>query len=196
MITFIDFDIYGRTDERGNPLILRGNEAIKNAIITYLLSKRGDYIRRPAFGGILDQIEFKVKNNDNLNAYSTELAQDITRHFGAYVNVLGVTINPDYAIRAIEVSLTIEYINTDAPEVETFYVYRKGLKYVDEINFIEVPFIGMALVNFILSEIPNQPSAPLVYNSAIKSFTWNNYKFPSLTTESDEYLYIVGILNT
>lgn len=195
MITFIDFDIYGRTDERGNPLILRGNEAIKNAIITYLLSKRGDYIRRPTFGGILESIEFKAKNSDNLNSYSNELAQNITQQFGAYVNVLEVSINPDYGIRAIEVSLTIEYINTDAPEVETFYVYRKGLKYIEEINYIEVPFIGMNLVNFILSEIPTQPSAPLIYNSAVGSFTWNSYKFPELTTESDEYTYILGILN-
>ena len=54
-----DIDVYGNETQAGQPLEYFDEEAIKNALILYLTSSKGDYIRNPKAGGVLKNLLFK-----------------------------------------------------------------------------------------------------------------------------------------
>jgi hypothetical protein len=193
-LNLIDIDIYDRTDNRGAPLSFEDGEAVGNAITAYLTARKGDYYRKPTFGGLLDDLLFRVQRTE----YSTKEADilaDLQEKFAFFVTINSVTITPDPIERLIQVDVT--YTISRTQEAASLTVFKRFVpKYVKDITYIDVPFAGENLVNFITSEIEIQPKSPLIFNPQFQLFTWNHYRFTNFSANSDEFQYILELLNS
>lgn len=188
----ITLDIYDRRDANGLPLKIEDGNAIANAMQTFLIAKSGDYVNRPDAGGVLDIYEFKGLNR-NFTADAKEIKNILNNKFIGRATVSNIIIIPDFNTRILTIEVTITITKTQ--EEKTFNVYRKAdIKYVNEPNYIEIPYEGDNLILFIQGELIEQPKSPLIYNTNLESWVWNNYNFINLSNNSDELQYLIEMI--
>jgi hypothetical protein len=190
----ITIDIYDRRDANGSPLKIEEGDAIANAMQTFLLSKSGDYINNPDLGGILDVYDFKGLNR-NFVEDASRITSILNENFSDKAFVSNVGIIPDFPLRLITIEVTITIIKNR--EEKKFSIYRKAdIKYIQEPNYIDIPYEGENLVNFIQGELLEQPKTPLFYNDKIEAWVWNNYKLVNLSNNSDELQFLIELITS
>jgi len=106
-----DFSLFGGLDKNGNIKKLEGKEAITNALKSWLLSKRGDYIRRPNEGGFLYNWLCKPMSDYNTKRILSSLQIGITYTFAPRIIIETLEVIPNYGRKIYTINLTGIVVN-------------------------------------------------------------------------------------
>ena len=190
---FEDFDIYGREKDDGQPYYFHDDEALGNALTLWLTSKRGDFIRDPEEGGILDHYLFKNMTNSSINQIQFMLTNAIYRKFSNSIQLNNLVIAPDRVSRTIEIS--IYYTSLVSNKQNTVTIYIDEFPDIVYYKYQDVEYVGETLYNFIVLKKPSMNGRRLTYNIEEESWTWGKYKFVNLTTTDSYFSVILAYIN-
>jgi hypothetical protein len=179
-----DIDIFGREKREGIALDCLNADAIKNALILFLTTKKGDYIRNPGAGGIVDFAFFKTPTEANIQKIGFILKNAINNYFVPAIELQEINVIPDYDNKILEISivykdLTTLVINNVSLYTNTSYAYQK-------FEYEEVSYTGANLLRFIILQKTGDPSKKLIYNSDDGVWYYGKFKLINLT-QSDPY---------
>ena len=190
---YTDIDIFGRELPNGAAIEYTDEEAVKNALTLWLTSKRGDFLRNPSAGGVVDFFVFKSMNNVNKGRLVFSLKNAINNNFFPKIQLTNVDIIPNYADKYWEI--TVEYIDPFTGKSQTSNIYTKDLSKRETFVYEEIDYEDENLENFILLKKPGMPGKLLIYNVEFGCFTWGQYKFTNLTPESSNLERLLSIVN-
>lgn len=175
-----DVDIYGKKNYVGETLTFKDANAVNNAIMAYLVTKKGNYLYRPTYGSPLDILEFKNLDLLQFSNYGQRIAQNIQNTFSRYIRDVIVNLVPSYETRTIEV--TLQYVSLLENRVIDTVLIKKvtGFKYENEKSYIDVPLEKENLIRWMETEVMRQPKNALIYVPTVQSWVWNNYKLSKL----------------
>lgn len=100
-----DFSIFGGLNQKGEISVIRGKEAVRNALLSWLLSKEGDYIRRPDTGGFLYNWLCKPMSEYNTSRMLNSLQIGIEYFFSPQIIIITLEVIPDYKKKKYRVTL-------------------------------------------------------------------------------------------
>lgn len=96
--------IYDASEDNKGIRILTDVEAVENALRLWLVSFKGDTIRRPDAGGYVTQWIFKPMDEDTAFDIKTAIRVGLEREFSPNIVVHKITVIPDY----VNMSWTVE----------------------------------------------------------------------------------------
>lgn len=108
-IIYFDFDLFGRTDNGGNIIVYKNEEAIVNAIRMWFASRTGDRLRSPNTGGFLDFQVSKLMSTDRIESLRLRIGRALEEDFNNVFSVVKIEVLPDYNLRLLNVSLDITF---------------------------------------------------------------------------------------
>jgi len=193
-INYFDYDIEGNTFIDGNAIVYENDEAIKNAISQWLVSKRGDYLKNPSEGGILDYFLFKNMTNSNLELIGFAIQNLFTINLVSLVKLVNISIQPDYTNRSIDIDVVYKINGTNTIVTEQLSMD----KVIDKKSntYIDIEYIEENLFEFVKIQKYSHPSQKLIYDNDVLSWVWGEYKFINLV-DTDEYferiLYVCNV---
>jgi len=115
-VEYIDTDIRGLIDSNGNLVTLRGEDAIKNSIISWLTSFRNDILRSPGKGGYLTQHLYKPMSEYNRNLIRDSITDGIYQDYFPRVRLLSLKVEPNYEKKEWNIFLNV-YVKEIKQEV-------------------------------------------------------------------------------
>lgn len=183
-INYFDYDIEGNTFIDGNAIVYENDEAIKNAISQWLVSKRGDYLKNPSEGGILDYFLFKNMTNSNLELIGFAIQNLFTINLVSLVKLVNISIQPDYTNRSIDIDVVYKINGTNTVVTEQLSMD----KVIDKKSntYLDIDYIEENLFDFVKIQKYSHPSQKLIYDNDVLSWVWGEYKFINLV-DTDEY---------
>lgn len=183
-INYFDYDIEGNTFIDGNAIVYENDEAIKNAISQWLVSKRGDYLKNPSEGGILDYFLFKNMTNSNLELIGFAIQNLFTINLVSLVKLVNISIQPDYTNRSIDIDVVYKINGTNTVVTEQLSMD----KVIDKKSntYLDIDYIEENLFEFVKIQKYSHPSQKLIYDNDVLSWVWGEYKFINLV-DTDEY---------
>jgi len=193
-INYFDYDIEGNTFIDGNAIVYENDEAIKNAISQWLVSKRGDYLKNPSEGGILDYFLFKNMTNSNLELIGFAIQNLFTINLVSLVKLVNISIQPDYTNRSIDIDVVYKINGTNTVVTEQLSMD----KVIDKKSntYLDIDYIEENLFEFVKIQKYSHPSQKLIYDNDVLSWVWGEYKFINLV-DTDEYferiLYVCNV---
>lgn len=193
-INYFDYDIEGNTFIDGNAIVYENDEAIKNAISQWLVSKRGDYLKNPSEGGILDYFLFKNMTNSNLELIGFAIQNLFTINLVSLVKLVNISIQPDYTNRSIDIDVVYKINGTNTVVTEQLSMD----KVIDKKSntYLDIDYIEENLFDFVKIQKYSHPSQKLIYDNDVLSWVWGEYKFINLV-DTDEYferiLYVCNV---
>lgn len=192
-INYFDYDITGNTFTDGNAIIHENDEAIKNAISQWLTSKKGEYLKNPSEGGILDYFLFKNMTNSNLELIGFAIQNLFTINLVALVKLINISIQPDYTNRSIDIDVTYRILDTNTIVTEQLSMD----KVIDKKSntYIDIDYIEENLFEFVKIQKYSHPSQKLIYDNDVLSWVWGEYKFINLTDEDEYFERILYVCN-
>lgn len=98
--TIFDTSMYGLRDSSGSIKDLWGKEALSNALIQWLTLKKGEVLRRPDLGGVLDPWITKPLTDLNAKLMVRVIQANIESNFTPYLQLVSLNVTPDYEKRA------------------------------------------------------------------------------------------------
>ena len=176
----LDIDLYNRKDILGETLVHLYANAVNNAIMLFLVSKKGSYIYKNNFGSPLDILEFKNLDLLQFTNYGQRIASQIENSFGRYISNVIVSLVPNYDTRTIEVNLQYTSLLANTVIKNTVVKRVNSIKYKTETNYIDINLDSVNLVKWFELELLNQPKSSLIYNPSIQSWVWSVYKLSTL----------------
>ena len=190
-----DIDVYGNETQSGQPIEYFDEEAIKNALILYLTSSKGDYIRNPKAGGVLKTLLFKQMNDQKAQTIAFTIQNAIKNEFTPGISLVDLQVTPNYADRLWEIY--IEYKSEFTKKIQTLTIYTDDLSISDSTDYIEIDYMGDNLYQFCVTKKPGMTGYLLKYNSTDEKWYWNRFWFSAFQGESDpRYSDIIEICNT
>ena len=191
--TYQDIDFYGNSDSNGSPLEYYNHFAIKNALLTFLLSKRGDFILNPTDGGILDTALFKTLTDTARDKIFFTIKNAINKYFSPKITLVAINVIPNYNGRYWEISITYReaIFNTN----EELVVYTKSTN--NDVSYVyqEVLFEDDNLMEFAVSKKANMKGKLLLYEPEFVCFVWGQYKLTNLTPSSSNLSEMLAYIN-
>lgn len=91
-----DFDAQGTKDSQGNLKILWNKDAIQNAFRMWLVSSKGEMIRRPSYGGVLRQWLIRPMSDENAQNIRTAILSGLNQNFYPFITPTTLTVEPRY----------------------------------------------------------------------------------------------------
>lgn len=110
--------IYDASEDSQGVIILKDIKAVENALRLWLVSFKGDYIRRPDAGGYVTQWLFKPMTEDTRDDIKTAIRVGMDREFSPRIVVNSIKVEPDY----VQESWRIEIIGYVPALQEDLYV--------------------------------------------------------------------------
>lgn len=193
MATFHDIDLYGRNQGNGSPIVYYSSDAIKNALLQWINSKKGDYIMNPGAGGILDTFLFKTLNDENIFLFRTQLLTALTNRFSPSITNIEINVTPDYENRMVEIDIT--YTIPQEGVSDTIAVFLNSRYSKTSFEYEDVALTGFNLKEFFTIKKPDQSSARLIYDYELNSWKWGKYKLTELEPTDPYFADILIIAN-
>lgn len=107
--TFSDYSMYADTDNQGVLTVLRGKEAVENALRMWLVSFPGEVIRMPHKGGYITRWLFKPMNDTTAQYIKEAIIEGIYEDFPMALRIISVEVTPQYKKSQWEINI-IAYI--------------------------------------------------------------------------------------
>lgn len=190
---FHDIDLYGREARAGIALEYFNADAVKNALELFLTSKRGDFIRNPSAGGIIDFNAFKVMNNANIQKLEFTLKNAINNYFQPAIEIQSIEPIPDYDNHILQINityldLTTLIINQVSLYTDTSYQYQK-------FEFVTVEYTEDNLLKFCMLEKPAMMDKKLLYNTDDGIWYYGKFKFVNFSQSDIRFSEILAVCN-
>jgi hypothetical protein len=190
---YADIDLYGREAAPGVALEYFDIQAISNALNLWLTSKKGDFIRNPSAGGILDKYTFKNIDDNTLFKIKLELLSSFSDYFGDVLAIDDVVFSPDYQNRILEIKLTYHDIRTNTSDNLTVYV-NSNYAY-KRFEYQHVEYVGENLYRFVQITIPSNSVEKLIYDTSLLKWRWSPYILDNLTQNDPYFSQILALIN-
>jgi hypothetical protein len=188
-----DIDIYGLENPDGSPKEHFEQEAVKNALIAWLTSKKGEYLQNPEAGGILDTSVFKMLSNNQLDLLGFKIKNAIINNFVPAITLREINLIPDYERRMLEIK--IFYSSPLSNKKEAVVLYLNAPKPELIWSYEEIEYIEENLRNFCLLKQPENKDKKLLYKADDGIWTYGKYKLINLTAEDSYFTEILEICN-
>lgn len=187
-MTLVDLDIYGRRSPNGGVTIHEQNNAISNAMVFFLTSKKGDFIWNPELGGLLHRLEFKLNTTD-MREVEQEIISSLEQLFGPVAIIDEVLVIPNHENRRFEIQVVwSSRLNSEQNGVRFEVSATRGNPTNQKSKGVyDVDYVGENALNFVLLNLSLQKGISLEKTGDDK-WVWGLYKFTSLQP-SDPYFY-------
>lgn len=192
-IYYHDIDVYGREKTDGTPYELNNEEAVKNAVILWITSKAGDFLRNPEAGGLLDRVLFKNMHGRSIGLFLFALKNALINEFSPSIKILDTQVERIYEYRTLKIHIT--YLIVASNIIQKVEVFTKDIKSIDEQKEQTVTYTGANLRMFCLIRVPNMNNELLIYNEEEDKWRWGIYYFQNFSTEDPYYDEIISICN-
>jgi hypothetical protein len=189
-----DIDIYGREQRPGNALEYYNADAVKNALIFFLTSGKGDYIRNPSAGGLVDWSTFKQMSDLNIQKMSFLLKNAISNNFVPAIELQSINLTPDYENRILQIDIT--YIDKTSLTINQVSLFTDTSYSYQKFEYIDVAYIEENLMKFIMLQKTDDPSRRLIFNSDDGLWYYGKFKLNNFTTSDIFFDQILAIANT
>lgn len=170
-----DIDIYGGETSKGIPIEIFDEDALKNALILWLTSNRGEFLKKPEMGGILKILQFKKLSHSILQRVRFTIKNAITNYFQPSIKLIAINIYPINERRYLEIEIIYQGLFTGREEKIAFYT--DGERKVEDFKYQEIFHTGETLRNFIFVLKPTYPNTKLLYNYTEDCWMWGKFKF-------------------
>ena len=192
--TYTDLDIYGRELSDGSGVEHKDSEAIKNALILYITSKKGDFLKRPELGGPLDRVIFKSLNGNIIPLITFTVKNAILKFFSPSIKLRDISFNPDYINRIAEIKIL--YSDNLTEGIVQAQIYTRDILGLAEQKDQTNAYIGENLRMFCLMQKPSMGTELLLYNEDNDEWRWGRFVFSNFSESSDNYDEILAICNS
>ncbi len=190
---FVDFDLYGREHDDGQPYYFHDDEALGIALTLWLTSKKGDFIRDPEEGGILDRNLFKNMTAGSIEKLQFTITNAIYRKFSNLLELNRVNIEPDRTSRSIKIDIYYTSLVSNKQKLATLYIDE--FPTINYYKYQDVEYVEDSLYNFVVLKKPSLPGRKLTYNIEQESWTWGKYKLINLETSDSRFSDILAYIN-
>lgn len=102
--------------------ILEDSEALKNKILFWLTSAKGDYIRQPSKGGPLYSVIGKAITPNNLANIQASLSSGFQDMFGKELRLISLDINMDKSAQSGKAGIIINMVVKDLLSYDLFRI--------------------------------------------------------------------------
>lgn len=189
-----DIDIWGRESKPGTALEYKNQDAISNALTLFLTSKKGEYLKNPFEGGILDYSTFKSLSEGSLQKLAFKLKSSINNYFSSLINIQEILLTPDYENHLLQYDITFEDLETLTINSVTLYT-NTSYQY-QRFEYSEIDYVEQNLLRFIMLQKTGDPSQKLLYNPDDGFWYFGSFKLVNLT-QSDLYFdQLLQVANT
>lgn len=190
---YMDLDVFGNENPDGSPKHYYDEDAIKNAFTSWIGSKKGDYIRRPEIGGIIDRLLFKTMDDRTAALMSFAIQNAILNEFVPELELKELSVNPDYQNRLWEIY--IKYGNPLSNNTESIAIYTKDLSNRESIDYVSVTYTGNNLYNFCETKLPSMSGILVVYDDNREKWVWGQYELTNFSSTDSRYSDILTLVN-
>lgn len=187
-----DIDFYLNTDKKGNPIEHIEEDAIKNALLVWLTSAKGDIIENPQIGGLLDESVFKKMTPGKAQALEFKIKNAINNQFFPAVQLISVNVIPNYEDRLWEIN--IEYINYLNNQKQSLTIYSEDTTQTLTFNYEYIDKTGENLYNIVVLLKPSMGNRILRFDEE-KGWLWGKYVFSNLTYDDPYFSAILELAN-
>jgi phage baseplate assembly protein W len=188
-----DLDLFGNENTDGSPKYYLEEDAVKNALTSWIGSKKGDYIHNPEIGGILDRFLFKPMNNQIASRMAFTLQNAIINEFVPEITLEELSVIPNYENRLWEIYL--KYINPFSNQTESLTIYTKDLTAKESLDYISVLYVGNNLYSFCEIKLPGMSNARILYNEDREKYVWDQYELTNFNSDDPRYEDILILVN-
>ena len=102
--------------------ILEDTEALKNKILFWLTSARGDYVRQPSKGGPLYSVIGKAITPNNIANIQASLSSGFQDMFGKELRLISLDINMDKSVQSGKAGIIVNMVIKDLLSYDLFRV--------------------------------------------------------------------------
>lgn len=191
-IVFHDLDIYGRTDAQGGILVHEQDKAIANALVAFLTSRGGDYIYQPSVGGVLDAIPFKLMTGERSKQLKSFFNSVITDKFGGVTRLESVNVVSNEVTKTYKIGIEYTSLLTNNKVLVNFNTKQKPADKVVT-TFVDVPYTGDNLLNFVLLHLIELPGVPLKKDDSTGVWVWGSWRLINLQDTQPEFAEIFDL---
>ena len=188
-----DIDVFGDENLDGTPKYYFDEEAINNALKLWLSSKKGDFLRRPELGGIVDRLLFKQMSPEQGAKMSFIIQNAINNQFAPTLKLEKLEVNPNYEQRYWEI--LIQYRNPFSNKTESIAIYTKDLSAKESLDYVTVEYTGTNLYNFCSTKLPSMTGILILYNDVRGTWVWGQYELTNFTISDSRYSDIIDLVN-
>lgn len=190
---YADIDLYGKEVTPGVAFEYFDIQAVSNALNLWLTSKKGDFIRNPSAGGILEKYLFKNMDPSSLTKIKLELITTFSDYFSDTLAIDDIIFTPNYQDRILEIQIIYHDIRTGASDNLTVYV-NANYAY-KRFEYQNVSYAGENLYRFVQITIPSNPVEKLIYDTTLLKWRWSPYLLENLTYEDPYFSQILALIN-
>jgi hypothetical protein len=105
--TIFDYSIQGGFDSNGQIKLVYGNDALTTAIIIWLKSYKGDFVRRPTRGGYVTPHLIKPMSSETAFEIDSAIRTGLVNDFTPSVSVKTLEVLPDYENKTWIIKLSV-----------------------------------------------------------------------------------------
>lgn len=183
-VNYFDFDLEAKTYNNGNAVVYENDDAIKNSVLLWLTSSRGDFLKNPDAGGMLDFFLFKNITTERLRLLGFSLYNEMYFTFLGLIKILDINIVPNYTQRYIQIEITYQIIESEQVIKEELIIDKPVNNKTK--TYIEIDYIEENLYNFVKIQKNSHQDKKLKFDTTLNSWIWGEFKLVNLT-ESDPY---------
>lgn len=184
MPIYADIDLYGRDDENGKAIEFFDEDAIKNALQSWLSLEKGGILKDPSSGGALDSFVFKNMSRENLNDLAFNLKNQFINNFSPALQFDQIQLDPDYENRILRISVIYTNPNTGYQSVASVLVNTSYA--TNNFEYKDIDLVGEELLQFCMLNKYDQLDKKLLLSELDNIWYWGKYKFINFNI-SDEY---------
>jgi len=193
MPVFEDIDYWGQENIDGSVVTYMGAPAIKNALLQWFSAKRGEYLRNPGAGGILDNLTFKTFDGETEMKAKFEILNGLTNEFSPAISIQDIVFNIDGKNRILEIS--IYYIIPSSGISDNITIFTNTDYSIKKFTFTDIDLINENLLSFFVQQKPSIPEARLLYDHVGNFWKWGKFKLINLTPADPVFEQILMIAN-
>lgn len=193
MARWMDIDQFGKEHSNGTPYEYFDEEALKNALMLWLGSRKGEFLMFPDRGGPLDRTIFKNMSAGNMNKLRFALRNALDK-FTPAIEIKALSIEPDYNNRLWEIG--INYINPLTNRLQSLTIYTKDTSHQKDYTYEEINYEDDNLLNFVQIKKPSMNNRLLIYDSVQGYWRWGKFLFTNFSMESSNFDAILSYINT
>ena len=193
-ISYWDYAVDGSIDINNDLVYYENEDAVANAMSSWLKTEPGEVINQPTAGGSLTNMVFKNMDMFNQRKILFKLRSNIANYFSPSVQIVSLNIVPKGDIREWYIELKYIIKTFQAIKETRVPLQRVQLKSIFATQTEEIGYTGETLLNFVRIQLWDYRGKSLKYNGTY--WSWADFVFINLTEDDDYFSQIQDLINS